>query len=205
MGEVFGDPTPDGNEGDGWSSGKWGLTQEGSNTAWARLGEILGESEAISDSESITTIGDLDISDKDGGLASNQANADAQDLQPPPRTDENVNDWEHMSPKEMRFLAQPGSPSMEKHRRRSSAGPSSPSPNPRSNSGSSPLRPVLSFGPELLEDDGIVIDDDEDEEEQLLQPLPTPKAGGIDEVRYKIEFDHLTSLPDAVVLHFPPF
>nr|CDI53470.1 conserved hypothetical protein [Melanopsichium pennsylvanicum 4] len=26
----------------GWSSGKWGLTQQGSSTAWARLGEILG-------------------------------------------------------------------------------------------------------------------------------------------------------------------
>jgi hypothetical protein len=41
LSEVFGG---EGTLGDGWSSGKWGLTQDGSQTAWARLGEILGVS-----------------------------------------------------------------------------------------------------------------------------------------------------------------
>lgn len=186
LGEVFGDPALDGSEeGSGWASGKWGLTQEGSTTAWARLGEILGESESISDSESITTIGDLAISGNEGEVSSSNQDPN-DDLKPPPRIDENLNDWEHMSPKEMRFLgSQPGSPGMERNRRRSSGAPSSPSPrsNSRSNSSSSPLRPVLSFGPEDLEDDGIAVeDDDEGIEDHLPQPLSTPKAGGIDEV-----------------------
>lgn len=87
----------------------------------------------------------------------------------------------------MRFLARPstpGSPSDRAHRRRSSSSSGSSGSKSRSNSDSSPLRPVLAFGPELLEDDKGEVLEDDDEEQEELQPLKTPKAGGIDEVEH---------------------
>lgn len=190
LGEVFGDA----HEGDlsaGWGSGKWGLTQEGAGTAWARLGEILGDADAISDSESISSIGELGLNSGDGSqsgeLFGGAGGAGGQRSDEDRPRDENRNDWEHMSPKEMRFLtsqpaSQPGSPLSDRHRRHSSSGSSGKLS--RSNSDSSPLRPVLSFGPEELlameaESDDAV--EDELEVEQV-QPLPQPQAGGIDEV-----------------------
>ena len=73
----------------------------------------MGDAETISDSESIATIGDL------GGNGSGHEGE---------LKDENKNEWEHLSPKEMRFLASsggrvspapPGSPLAERgmHRR----------------------------------------------------------------------------------------
>lgn len=54
----------------------------------------------------------------------------------------------------------------------------------RSNSDSSQLRPVLSFGPELLEDNQDDGEDEVQEEEQYVDeiPRPNPQPGGIDEV-----------------------
>jgi len=65
----------------------------------------------------------------------------------------------------------------------------------RKGSDSSPLRPVMSFGPEILNDDaeqggdpilaGVAIDDEEEEEDLIgVNPRPEPKAGGIDEVEH---------------------
>ena len=163
LGEVFGENVYSSDSmdevGSGWSSGKWGLTQEGSSTAWARLGEILGDT---------ATASSVSEESESGSSAAEE--------------DENRNDWEHLSPREMRYLASgppaaPGSPLSGRNRRRSSASSGSG----RSNSDSSPLRPVLEFGPELLTADEDVIAPDEDEEE-LPKPLAHPQAGGIDEV-----------------------
>ncbi len=184
LGEVFGNNTGDEEGRNGWSSGKWGLTQQGSETAWARLGEILGENESISDSESIVTIGDLGTAGELGE----------------PARDENRAQWEQLSPKEMKFLAssggggvgivEPGSPLAERHalpRRQSSQGGGSNSgsrPSSRSNSQSSPLRPVLPFGlDDLAADDAIALADEP--ELDLPQPLAQPKEGGIDEVSHR--------------------
>lgn len=76
----------------GWSSGKWGLTQQGSSTAWARLGEILGETIPDTDSSSIDT--------SRSGVSSDSSSATDDEIE-----DENRNDWEHLSPKEMRYLS----------------------------------------------------------------------------------------------------
>ncbi|KAN0064740.1 Factor arrest protein 11 [Thecaphora frezii] len=183
LGEVFGDniyanESQNGNGNSGWSSGKWGLTQEGSSTAWARLGEILGDAESIGDGDSIGSMAGEGVA----GSPRRDGQEELEDAAGEGERDPNRNDWEHLSPKEMRHLAAgtpgaPGSPLSGRHRRRSSASSGSS----RSNSDSSPLRPVLEFGPELLtaEDDGIVV---EDEEEELPKPLPNPQAGGIDEV-----------------------
>lgn len=77
----------------GWSSGKWGLTAQGSSTAWARLGEILGET-PDSDTSSLHSADSSSIAD------SSSATDDADGAR-----DENRNDWEHLSPKEMRYLS----------------------------------------------------------------------------------------------------
>jgi hypothetical protein len=69
----------------------------------------------------------------------------------------------------------------------------------RKGSDSSPLRPVLSFGPELLNDDNEDDGSSKSAEEMLLgnnaimedelqneeeEDIPKPKAGGIDEVEH---------------------
>ncbi|SPO45016.1 related to FAR11 - protein involved in recovery from cell cycle arrest in response to pheromone [Moesziomyces antarcticus] len=114
LGEVFGEnvfyPSDGGGEGgaaeddgsggeagasgSGWSSGKWGLTQQGSSTAWARLGEILGET-GITDADTAS----LDSAHSGAGSVAGSLTDDEGER------DENRNDWEHMSPKEMRFLS----------------------------------------------------------------------------------------------------
>ncbi|KAK0530344.1 Factor arrest protein 11 [Tilletia horrida] len=182
LGEVFGHAnmggSPDDDEyGPGWTSGKWGLTQEGSEAAWARLGEILGDSDdATSDSAASGADGE------EGG-----AKGEGDDN----RT------WENLSPKEMRFLSTggaddgtdgledgngdqgsgmlgvggsggasgsnslltaPGSPMANRKRRKSSFSGAGGSGG-RSNSDSSPLRPVLDFGSDKP-GDGSAIDDD---------------------------------------------
>ncbi|KAJ1029152.1 hypothetical protein NDA18_002780 [Ustilago nuda] len=95
-GGAEGDPThSDGadnsNAASGWSSGKWGLTHQGSSTAWARLGEILGETVTDSDTSS------MDASRSDPTDPSTATDDEGED--------ENRNDWEHLSPKEMRYLS----------------------------------------------------------------------------------------------------
>ncbi|KAK2466465.1 hypothetical protein APHAL10511_002107 [Amanita phalloides] len=139
----------------GWTTEQSGEAQSTSGTsAWHRLPELVSEmTESISDSESIGPIGDLD----DSRLDPNRYEKDA--------IDENLNNWEHLSPKTMAAL--PKSP----HGRRSSGGG---------------LRPILPFG---LDDDDAV-DLDADEEVPELGPIPREQNGpfcpraGVDEVEY---------------------
>jgi len=90
--------------------------------------------------------------------------------------DENLNNWEHMSPKTMAAL--PKSPVSHGHGRRSSSGTS--------------LRPVLHFD---LDDGSAVQDDDDDDDDDApeMGPIPKEQAGpfaageggkGVDEVEY---------------------
>ena len=209
----------------GWSSGKWGLTQQGSSTAWARLGEILGETVTDSDASSIDT-----------------SHAGSQDGEGEEGRDENRNDWEHLSPKEMRYLTSgvlspsspsptplhggkqpspmqsprmspsplggsaldtsPGSPLRPFTISRVGSGGSSSKPgsrrNSRSNSDSSPLRPVLTDWKNDDELDSLDMlakaearreqegyeEEDDGEGEAGPLPLQHRKAGGIDEVEH---------------------
>ncbi|PWN47739.1 hypothetical protein IE53DRAFT_232364 [Violaceomyces palustris] len=91
----------------GWSSGKWGLTQQGSSTAWARLGEILGET-----GDEASSVGGQGSSEGDGegGSGGNSNHRDKNDdddrlgdEDDNGERDENRNDWEHLSPKEMKY------------------------------------------------------------------------------------------------------
>ncbi|KAH7916133.1 hypothetical protein BJ138DRAFT_688321 [Hygrophoropsis aurantiaca] len=124
------------------------------NSAWHRLPEFVNNmTDNISDSESVVSIGDLgDDSRLDVGR---------EDI-----PDENMNNWEHMSPKTMAAL------------------PKSPAGARRSSSGGG-LRPVLPFGL----DDGSALDPDEDDEPEM-GPVPREQSGpfasgaGVDEVEY---------------------
>lgn len=130
------------------------------SSAWQRLATLGPEiADGISDSESIASIGDL--GDDVRGDLQNEKDS----------LDENLNSWEHMSPKTMATL--PKSPAG--HGRRSSSGTG--------------LRPVLHF--DL--DEGSAIQDDDDDEGPEMGPIPKEKpepfaAGeggkGVDEVEY---------------------
>ncbi|PFH52639.1 hypothetical protein AMATHDRAFT_139711 [Amanita thiersii Skay4041] len=131
------------------------LPSIGGTSAWHRLPEFVSEmTDGISDSESIVSFGDL------GDVSRLDSNRDEKDS-----IDENLNNWEHMSPKTMAAL--PKSPAG----RRSSSGGG--------------LRPVLPFGL----DDGTAVEDI-DEELTELGPMPrepsSPFASGagVDEVEY---------------------
>jgi len=128
----------------------------GGTSAWHRLPELVSEmTEGISDSESIVSIGDLG---EDTRLDSGRDERDA--------INENLNNWEHLSPKTMAAL--PKSP----HGRRSSSGGG--------------LRPVMPFGL----DDGSAIDLDADDEVPELGHMPREPnspfgaGAGVDEVEY---------------------
>ncbi|OJT13078.1 Striatin-interacting protein 1 -like protein [Trametes pubescens] len=130
-------------------------TSSRSSNAWHRLPELVHDiADSISDSESIASIGEL----SDEARAAGEKDRDLPD--------ENVNNWEHMSPKTMAALTK------------------SPSHGRRSSSGSGSLRPVLPF--EL--DDGTAVDDNDEDEE--LGPMPKEPSGpfhagaGVDEVEY---------------------
>lgn len=127
----------------------------GGTSAWHRLPEYAAHmADGISDSESIVSIGELG---DDVRLDTNREDHDV--------VDENLNNWEHMSPKTMAAL------------------PKSPASARRSSSGSG-LRPVLPFGL----DDASAVDVDDDDE--LLGPVPRDQSGpfaagaGVDEVEY---------------------
>lgn len=123
------------------------------HTVWQR--EFAADiADGISDSESIVSIGDLG---DDVRLDHNRDDGDV--------VDENLNNWEHMSPKTMAAL--PKSPAT----RRSSSGTG--------------LRPVLPFG---LDDGSAVDDDDDDIPEMGPAPRensePFASGAGVDEVEY---------------------
>ncbi|KAG6911746.1 hypothetical protein DXG01_007996 [Tephrocybe rancida] len=130
----------------------------GTSSAWHRLPAYASQmADGISDSESIVSIGDLG---DDARLDSGRD--DDRDA-----VDENLNNWEHMSPKTMAAL------------------PKSPAGARRSSSGSG-LRPVLPFGL----DDASAIDIDEEEEDLAVGPVPKDESNpfasgaGVDEVEY---------------------
>ncbi|TFK74417.1 hypothetical protein BDN72DRAFT_812821 [Pluteus cervinus] len=137
--------------------GPAGAGGSGGTSAWSRLptfGADIGD--GISDSESIVSIGEL----------GDEARLDPSREEAEDVIDENLNNWEHMSPKTMAAL------------------PKSPAGNRRSSSGNG-LRPVIPFGL----DDGSAVDLD-DIEEPELGPMPREQTGpfgsgeGVDEVEY---------------------
>ena len=112
-------------------------------------------SDGISDSESIAPIGEL----------GDDTRMDSMEAGREDGSDENRNNWTHMSPKTMAALAK------------------SPASTRRSSSGGS-LRPVLPF--DLDRDEGSAVDDDDDQEQEL-GPVPRDSPGpfggaGVDEV-----------------------
>lgn len=137
----------------GWSDEQTDGPLFGGTSAWHRLPSYAAD--GISDSESIASIGEL------GDDARLDPNRDDPEV-----VDENLNNWEHMSPKTMAAL------------------PKSPAGGRRS-SQSGGLRPVLPFGL----DDAVAVDLDDEEEEVELGPMPREQTGftsgaGVDEVEY---------------------
>ncbi|KAJ4472209.1 hypothetical protein J3R30DRAFT_3298611 [Lentinula aciculospora] len=155
----------------GWTDEQADGSSFGGTSAWARFPEEFAAdiADSISDSESIVTIGDL------GDESRLDPSHDDPDV-----VDENLNNWEHMSPKTMAAL--PKSPAG-----RSPAG-RSPAGKRRSSSGGGGLRPVKPFG--LDDEDGIVLDDDEEDvEEEDIPHAPREQSAfaggeGVDEVEY---------------------
>ncbi|KDQ64661.1 hypothetical protein JAAARDRAFT_234148 [Jaapia argillacea MUCL 33604] len=129
----------------------------GGTSAWHRLPEFASEiADGISDTESIESIGEL------GEEARLDVIRDEREA-----LDENVNNWEHMSPKTMAAL------------------PKSPAGRRRSGSGGG-LRPILPF----TLDDGSAVDLDNGDDEEEMGPIPRDQSGpfasgaGVDEVEY---------------------
>ncbi|KIO13038.1 hypothetical protein M404DRAFT_13101 [Pisolithus tinctorius Marx 270] len=142
----------------GWSDEQMSGTvppSTSSTSAWSRLPEFVSTmTDNISDSESVVSIGDL-------GDDTRLEGRDDRDI-----PDENMNNWEHLSPKTMAAL------------------PKSPAGNRRSSSGTG-LRPVLPFG--LDDDSALDLGDDEEGEVGLMpreQSGPFASGGGVDEVEY---------------------
>lgn len=142
----------------GWSDEQMSGTvppSTSSTSAWSRLpGFVSTMTDNISDSESVVSIGDL-------GDDTRLEGRDDRDI-----PDENMNNWEHLSPKTMAAL------------------PKSPAGNRRSSSGTG-LRPVLPFG--LDDDSALDLGDDEEGEVGLMpreQSGPFASGGGVDEVEY---------------------
>lgn len=148
----------------GWSEALTSYGQDdrfantGGSSAWSRLPEYASEmADGISDSESIVSIGDLGDESR--------LDPSKEDGEP---INENLNNWEHMSPKTMAAL------------------PKSPAGMRRSSSGAS-LRPVLPFV--LDEGTGTAVVDEDEEESELThmpmeQPSPFSSGAGVDEVEY---------------------
>jgi len=130
----------------------------GGTSAWHRLPTFAADmADGISDSESIVSIGEL------GDDARLDPNRDDRET-----VDENLNNWEHMSPKTMAAL------------------PKSPAGGRRSSTGGG-LRPVLPFGL----DDVTAVELEEDEDEAEMGPAPREQTdgpfatgAGVDEVEY---------------------
>ncbi|KAJ7228927.1 hypothetical protein GGX14DRAFT_615927, partial [Mycena pura] len=126
----------------------------GGTSAWHRLPSYAAEiADGISDSESIASIGEL------GDDARLDPSRDDPEV-----VNENLNNWEHMSPKTMAAL------------------PKSPAGRRRSSDGG--LRPVLPFGL----DDAVAVDLDDLEDDET-GPVPREQTvfssgAGVDEVEY---------------------
>ncbi|KAJ3516201.1 hypothetical protein NLJ89_g1274 [Agrocybe chaxingu] len=149
----------------GWSDEHSSTTDQslfgGGTSAWHRLPTFVSEmTDGISDSESVVSIGDLGDE--------NRLDPSRDDRE---GVDENVNNWEHMSPKTMAAL------------------PKSPAGARRSSSGTG-LRPVLPFAL----DDESAVDDDDVEPEHLGREPPSsefPAGASVDEVEYAYGYGFL--------------
>ncbi|KAF8165029.1 hypothetical protein B0H34DRAFT_855483 [Crassisporium funariophilum] len=130
------------------------LFSGGGMSAWHRLPNFASEiADGISDSETVVSIGDL------GDESQLDLTRDNREV-----ANENVNNWEHMSPKTMAAL------------------PKSPAGGRRSSSGTG-LRPVLPF----TLDDGSAVDDEDIETGHLGREPPSgefPAGASVDEVEY---------------------
>ncbi|KAM5540419.1 hypothetical protein V8D89_005877 [Ganoderma adspersum] len=142
---------------------RWSETSDTSSqgsSAWSRLPELVHDlADNISDSESIVSIGEL------GEDARLDATKETRDV-----PDENVNNWEHMSPKTMAALTK--SPA---HGRRSSSG-----------SGQNLRQVNADFTLDAVT--GSAVDDTEDDEQYGPMPKdsssPFQPGGSVDEVEY---------------------
>ena len=135
-------------------------------SAWNRLGEILGEAEDISDSESVGSMGFLRYGDVGDGSESDGSDDAAGDLRP---------DWSEMSPDIIMAL--------EEERDQAVLHGSPRSPRPRARRGSSEpkspaLRPVLTDG--YLDAEETVIDEDLEEFGPAKSSPHTGPAGELD-------------------------
>ncbi|KAG8969854.1 Factor arrest protein 11, partial [Tulasnella sp. 427] len=138
-----------------------GQQQDSRTSAWRQLASLPTDiTDAISDSESVVSIGDLgDVRGGDGS-ASDDGNSSG---------DEGANSWEHMSPKT--FKQMPKSPASGGRRRSSGGG----------------LRPVIPFG---LDDGSALEEDFDEGPigpmpKEKDQPFAAAEGGkGIDEVEY---------------------
>ncbi|KAF9057415.1 hypothetical protein BJ165DRAFT_1334998 [Panaeolus papilionaceus] len=125
-------------------------------SAWHRLPDFVTEmTDGISDSESVVSIGELGDENR---LDSTRDGGDIVE-------DENVNNWEHMSPKTMAALPK--------------------SPAGRRGSSGNGLRPVRPFA---LDDDGSAVEDEDLEAPPHLGREPPsgefPAGASVDEVEY---------------------
>lgn len=172
LGEVFGatpglQPHEDGDDAAAiaaqWNgrAAEWGLTPQGAETAWSRLGEILGEIPVFSDTDSVGSGPSAPPSPatspaspgaaippeppatasgpgSPAGVTVDSAAGGNVEHPSAPLKDENRNEWEHLSPKEMRYLSNasatsPVSPSIGRRRvSRGGAPGASPGASPRS-------------------------------------------------------------------------
>jgi len=140
-----------------WSDGQTSSVTDnlsGGQSAWHRLPNFVSEmTEGISDSESVVSIGEFG---DDNRLDPTRDDREV--------ANENVNNWEHMSPKTMAAL------------------PKSPAGGRRSSSGNG-LRPVLPFAL----DEGSAVDDEDIEPGHLGGEPPSrefPAGASVDEVEY---------------------
>lgn len=146
----------------GWSDEQSTDSHDGQSfnrqTAWHRLQAPEFEhdiGDGISDSESIPSIGELG---DDARLDPGREDRDGPN--------ENMNNWEHMSPKTMAALTK------------------SPAGAARRSSSGGGLRPILPF-----DLDSNAVDDQEDDEDADFGPIPRESSGpfagaGVDEVEY---------------------
>lgn len=147
----------------GWPNSMGPSYLSSAEQAWHRLGEILGDADSISDSESVASIGLLDV----GG------DSDGSDLLSEDGSQQGRSDWDHLSPDLASALEEEEAERAREerkspHRRKRSASPHSPRLR-RTSSGtprSPALRPVLVDvdNPDYEDGDSAVHDDDDDDD-----------------------------------------
>ncbi|WFD33193.1 Factor arrest protein 11 [Malassezia cuniculi] len=168
LNDLFASPTP------------IDLPEQADSHDWStRVNALIGASDPPTD----------DSASEISSIASNDT-APPADLPAEESHDDNRNDWEHMSPREMKILSSSalGDHSGRLHRSKSTEWTQTSRFDRRVNS--SPLeRPIMHWNMEDLVEDALAVEErDEDLPEEVLglptEPLPSPKPGGIDEVEH---------------------